>query len=270
MNKLVSFPILAIFIILGCKKNVDKPATTPIPPIPPVVPPAWSVVEYDATYKPNSGTFYPYSYHVKDTLYWSEGQYRGWNTLIFNATDILYYAEGQVDSSFGQNKGCVALVSPIDPSQQANYNYYIGSYYKFSLFNDTTVGNLQFMVPADGFPSIDSIPVGVAFLNFTGGLNSYYTGMAKSEAKVTPDKDFVQFGDSLSYANPLIPARGAIDSSEVHLLIRRFSDNGFHPNSRITRTMDGHFFLKFYFHDGSFLTINNGEFTNLFFQKAPM
>ena len=264
MNKVVTFPILAMFIILGCKKSTDNRRTTP------AIQPFFVLNEYDATYTSNSGIFYTYSYHVKDTLYYSNGHSNRWSTLIYNATDTLYYAHGQTDSSFGQNKGCVALVSSIPPSQQINYNYYIGSYYKFSLFNDTTVGNIQFMVPTDGFPSVDSIPVGVAFLNFHGGLNSFYTSMAKSEVKVTSNKDFVKLGDSFSYANPLIPAQGTIDSADVHLLIRRFSDNDIHPNSKITRTMDGHYILKFYFHDGSYFDLYNAEFTNLFFQKAPM
>ena len=87
---------------------------------------------------------------------------------------------GHSHDPIGQSKSCVALVSGIDSSQQKNYDYYIGSYYKFSLFNDTTVGNLQFMIPTDSFPSIDSIPVG-HMLNFYGGLNSYYRGMARQK-----------------------------------------------------------------------------------------
>ena len=237
---------------------------------PPQPVPVLVFMEYDATYTSNSGTFYNYSYHVKDTLLYSEGKNYRWSTLIYNASDTFYYKYGESDSLPGQNKGCVALVSSIDPSQQPMYNYYIGSYYRFSLFNDTTVGNIQFMIPTDGFPSVDSIPVGVAFLNFSGGINSFYQGMTKSEAKITPDKDFVKLGDNFSYANPLIPATGAIDSTEVHLLIRRFSDNGVHPISGITKTMDGHYSLRYYFHDGSFLNIINGEFTNLFFKKAPL
>ena len=94
--------------------------------------------------------------------------------------------------------------------------------------------------------------------------------MAKAEVKSTPFLDFVRLGDSTSYANPIISATGTIDSSEVHLLIRRFSDNGIHPNPKITKTMDGHFFMKLYFHDGPFITIYNGEFKNIFFQKSPM
>ena len=176
---------------------------------------------------------------------------------------------GHSNTPFGQSKSCVALISNIDSSQQKNYDYYIGSYYKFSLFNDTTVGNLQFMIPTDSFPSVDSIPVG-HFLNFYGGLHSYYTGMAKAEVKITPDKDFVQTGDSLSYANPLVPAQGIIDSVELHILVTRFSDNGIHPNAQIIKTMDANYWLRIYFHDGSFLTIINAKLTNLFFQKAPM
>ena len=234
--------------------------------------------EYDAVYYPYLGT--PYAYHVKDILYFFDGQNYYWNTLIYASHDTLYRAEGKMDPSLGVNTGCVALISNIDPSQQVNYNYYIGSYYKFSLFNDTTVGNIQFMIPTDNFPSVDSIPVtgvpgagglpGGYFLNFHGGLNSFYTGMAKAEVKVSPHKDFVKLGDSFSYANPLIPAQGAIDSAEVSLFIRRFSDNGIHPTSRIAKTMDGHLDLSFYFHDGSRFVLYNGEFTNVFFQKAPM
>jgi len=44
------------------------------------------------------------------------------------------------------------------------------------------------------------------FLNFSGGLKSFYTGMAKSEVKVSPDKDFPKLGGSFLYANPLIHA----------------------------------------------------------------
>jgi hypothetical protein len=267
MNKEL-WPFLLAFILLtGCNKTTTS---SPIPTPPVVIQPALAWTEYDAAYTSNSGTFYYYSYHVKDTLYYSEGKNYRWITLIYNASDTFFRAHGQLDSLTGQNKGCVALISNMDPSQQGLYNYYIGSYYKFSLFNDTAVGNVQFMVPTDGFPSVDSIPVGVAFLNFTGGLNSFYTGMAISETKITPEMDFVRLGDSTSYANNLIPAKGSIDSVEVHLLIRRFSDNGIHPNLKITRTMDGHFILKFYYHDGSFLNIINGEFKNLFFQKSSM
>jgi hypothetical protein len=220
---------------------------------------------YDATYYPNLGA--PYAYHVSNLLYQFNGQNFDWETYIYARTDTFYRAKGKTDTL---SKGCIALVSNIDSSQQSKYNYYIGSYYKFSLFNDTAVGNLQFMVPTDQFPSVDSIPVGVAFMNFSGGLNSFYRGMTKCEVKVAPDKDFVQFGDSVSYANPLIPAQGNIDSAEIHLLIRRFSDNGFHPNSGITKTMDGHVYLNFYFHDGSRFTLINCEFTNIPFQKASM
>jgi hypothetical protein len=49
------------------------------------------------------------------------------------------------------------------------------------------------MISTDSFPSVDSIPVG-HFLNFYGGLQSYYTGMARTEVKVTSGQDFVQPG----------------------------------------------------------------------------
>jgi len=237
----------------------------------------YGTINYDAVYYPFLGA--PYAYHVNDVLYYLDGQNYVWSTLIYANHDTLYRAQGHVDS-FGVNEGCVALVSSIDPSQQPAYNYYIGSYYKFSFFNDTTVGNLQFMVPTDKFPSVDSIPVtgvpgagglpGGYYLIFSGGLNSFYTGMAKSELKVSPNQDFVQFGDNFSYANPLIPAQGNIDSAEVSLYIRRFSDNGIHPSSRITKTMDGHLDLNFYFHDGARFSLINCEFVNTPFQKVPM
>jgi len=238
---------------------------------------ALGMINYDAVYYPFLGT--PLAYHVNDIMYIFDGQNYFWNTLVYANRDTLYHAEGQVDS-FGVNKGCVALVSNIDPSQQPAYPYYIGSYYKFSFFNDTTVGNLQFMVPTDNFPSIDSIPVtgvpgagglpGGYFLIFHGGLNSYYTGIVNAEVKVYPDSDFVRFGDNFSYANPLIPAQGKIDSADVALFIKRFSDNGIHPNSKITKTIDGSLTLSFYFHDGSRFSLINCEFYNIPFQKAPM
>jgi hypothetical protein len=234
-------------------------------------------INYDAVYYPYLGT--PYAYHVNDIIYDFDGQNYFWNTLIYANHDTLYRAEGQVDS-FGINKGCIALVSNIDPSQQPLYSYYIGSYYKFSFFNDTTVGNLQFIVPTDNFPSIDSIPVtgvpgagglpaGYALI-FHGGINSFYTGMAKAEVKVSSDSDFVKFGDSFSYANPFIPAQGNIDSADVTLFIKRFSDNGIHPNPKITKTIDGSLTLSFYFHDGARFTLINCEFYNIPFQKTPM
>jgi hypothetical protein len=239
----------------------------------------YGMINYDAAYAPLL-VYPPYTYHVSDLLYYFNGQNYDWETYNYARTDTFYRAKGQMDSSFGLNKGCVALVSNIDPSQQPAYNYYIGSYYKFSFFNDTTVGNLQFMVPTDSFPSVDSIPVtGVPgagglpagyYLIFHGGLNSFYRGMTKSEVKVSPDKDFVQTGDNFSYANPLMPAQGNIDSVDVQLYIRRFSDNGIHPNSKITKTMDGHLILYFYFHDGSQFSLINCEFVNIPFQKAPM
>ena len=238
---------------------------------------ALGTINYDAVYYPFLGT--PLAYHVNDIMYIFDGQNYFWNTLVYANRDTLYHAEGQVDS-FGVNKGCVALVSNIDPSQQPAYPYYIGSYYKFSFFNDTTVGNLQFMVPTDNFPSIDSIPVtgvpgagglpGGYFLIFHGGLNSYYTGIVNAEVKVYPDSDFVRFGDNFSYANPLIPAQGKIDSADVALFIKRFSDNGIHPNSKITKTIDGSLTLNFYFHDGARFSLINCEFYNIPFQKTPM
>ena len=235
------------------------------------------MINYDAVYYPFLGT--PYAYHVNDILYDSDGQNYFWNTLIYANHDTLYRAEGQVDS-FGVNKGCVALVSNINPSQQPSYTYYIGSYYKFSFFNDTTVGNLQFMVPTDNFPSIDSIPVsgvpgagglpaGYALV-FHGGISSFYAGIVKAEVKVSSESDFVKFGDSFSYANPLIPAQGKIDSADVTLFIKRFSDNGIHPNSKITKTIDGSLALSFYFDDGARFVLYNCEFYNIPFQKTPL
>jgi hypothetical protein len=239
----------------------------------------YGTINYDAVYYPWRGTPYAYAYHVNDVMYYLDGQNYAWSTLIYANHDTLYRANGQVDS-FGVNKGCVALVSNIDPSQQPSYPYYIGSYYKFSFFNDTAVGNLQFMVPTDNFPSIDSIPVtgipgagglpGGYDLLFSGGLNSFYTGIVKAEVKISPDKDFVKFGDNFSYANPLIPAQGNIDSANMTLFIKRFSDNGIHPNSKITKTIDGHLTLTFYFQDSSRFSLINCDFYNIPFQKAPM
>jgi hypothetical protein len=238
----------------------------------------YGLINYDAAYAPFL-VYPPYTYHVSDWLYYYNGQNYEWETYNYARTDTFYRANGQMDSELG-GKGCIALVSSIDPSQQSSYDYYIGSYYKFSFFNDTTAGNLQFMVPTDSFPSIDSIPVtGVAgagglpdgyYLIFHGGLKSYYRGMAKAEVKVSPDKDFVQTGDNFSYANPNIPAQGMIDSADVQLYIRRFSDNGIHPNSKITKTMDGHLDVYFHFHDGSEFSLINCEFVNLPFQKQPI
>lgn len=238
----------------------------------------YGTVNYDAVYTPFLGI--PYAYHVSDLLYLFDGLNYYWDTYIYANHDTLYRAEGQINASFAMNKGCIALVSHIDPSQQPLYNYYVGSYYKFSFFNDTTVGNLQFMVPTDNFPSVDSIPVtgvpgagglpaGYALV-FKGGLNSFYTDMAKAEVKISPDKDFVKFGDSYSYANSLIPAQGNIDSAEVTLFIKRFSDNGIHFDPQITKTIDGHLVLNFYFHDGSRFSLINCDFYNIPFHKVPM
>ena len=173
MNKLAVFLFIIMVAVLSCEKTPVQPDQQP-DPIPPVVDTTktfwWSIVEYDATLNSHDGLiFYTYTYHVKDTLYCSYGDSH-WNTMNYNSRDTFYNKHGNVDPSTLSNKGCIALVSPIDPSQQPNYNYYIGNYYKFAFFNDTTVGNLQFMVPADNFPSIDSIPVGVEFLNFKGGI----------------------------------------------------------------------------------------------------
>jgi hypothetical protein len=88
--------------------------------------------EYDAVYYPYLE--HPMRNHVKDLLYFLDGQNYYWNTLIYASNDTLYREERQTDPSLGVNMGCVALISNIDPSQQGNYNYYIGSYYKFSLF----------------------------------------------------------------------------------------------------------------------------------------
>lgn len=276
MRKHLAVVILFFGTIMGCTKRADIPTSSGMPPVTTpidtlaVTQSAFSLNEYDATYTSNSGSFYTYSYHIKDTLFYTIDQNYWWSTYQYNAKDLLYYASGKANTVTGINKGCIALVSAMDSSQQSGSNHYAGSYYKFSLFNDTAVGNIQFMVPTDHFPSIDSLPVGVAFLNFSGGLHSYYAGMAKAEVKVAPDKDFVQLGDSVSYTHPLIPATEAIDSVEVHMLITRFSDNGIHPNADVTKTMDGNYFLTFYFHNGSYFSLINGKFTNLFFQKVPM
>lgn len=237
----------------------------------------YGTINYDAVYYPFLGT--PFAYHVNNTMYYFDRQHYTWNTLVYANHDTLYRAYGQVDS-FGVNKGCVALVSNIDPSQQPSYPNYIGSYYKFAFFNDTAVGNLQFMVPTDHFPSVDSIPVtgvpgagglpGGYFLVFHGGINSFYNGIVKAEVKITPAINFVKFGDNFSYANPLIPAMGNIDSADVALYIKRFSDNGIHPNSKITKTIDGSLTLSFYFHDGGRFSLINCEFYNIPFQKVPM
>ncbi len=237
----------------------------------------YGTINYDAAYYPYNGP--NFSYHVNNLLYIYDGQDYIWNTFVYANRDTFYRANGVVDS-FGVNKGCVALVSNIDPSQQPLYPNYIGSYYKFSFFNDTAVGNLQFMVPTDQFPSIDSIPVtGVPgaggfpagySLNFHGGVNSFYNNIVKAEVKIAPTINFVKTGDHFSYANPLIPATGNIDSADVYLYIKRFSDNGIHPNSKITKTIDGSLMLNFYFHDGGRLSLINCEFYNIPFQKVPM
>ena len=84
--------------------------------------------------------------------------------------------------------------------------------------------------------------------------------------KITSDKDFVQTGDSVSYANPLVAARGGIDSVEVHIIINRFSDNGIHPNIDVIEP-GCQLPPQFYFHDGTRFGIINAKITNLFFQK---
>ncbi len=234
-------------------------------------------INYDAVYYPFIGT--PFAYHVNNIMYIYDGQSYFWNTFVYANRDTFYRADGLVDS-FGVNKGCVALVSNIDPSQQPFYPNYIGSYYKFSFFNDTAVGNLQFMVPTDHFPSVDSIPVtgvpgagglpGGYSLFFHGGVNSFYNGIVKAEVKIPPALDFVRSGDHFSYANPLIPAMGNIDSADVGLYIKRFSDNGIHPNSKVTKTIDGNLTVDLYFHDGGRFSLINCEFYNIPFQKVPM
>lgn len=234
-------------------------------------------INYDAVYYPYNGTHF--AYHVNNIMYDYDGQNYYWNTYVYANRDTFYRAEGRVDS-FGVNKGCVALVSPIDPSQQPLYSNYIGSYYKFAFFNDTAVGNLQFMVPTDHFPSVDSIPVtgvpgagglpGGYFLTFQGSVNSFYNGIVKAEVKISPTIDFVKTGDNFSYANPAIPATGNIDSANVGLFIKRFSDNGIHPNPRITKTIDGNMTLELFFHDGGRFSLINCEFYNIPFQKVPM
>ncbi|HCL83747.1 MAG TPA: hypothetical protein DIC22_07225, partial [Chitinophagaceae bacterium] len=190
MNRSVPLLILIFFMVSGCSRNVVSSTSPPV--VPPVVQPYPVTNEYDAAYYGNNGSiYYTYAYHIKDTLYDGSGGGYHWSSLSRNATDTFYNLAGQSDAPFGQNKSCVALISNIDTSQQKNYSYYIGSYYKFSLFNDTTVGNLQFMIPTDSFPSVDSIPVG-HFLNFYGGLQSFYTRMARAEVKITSGQDFVQ------------------------------------------------------------------------------
>lgn len=269
----LSILIPFFFLIVGCEKqtiNEPDPLTDP-PPTPPVIKLIYTTNEYDAVYYPNEGTFIPYPYHVKQSLYFPEGRQFAWSTTVRNSNDTLFFAEGVSDSASGLDKGCIALVSSIDSSQQANNDHYIGSYYKFALFNDSAVGNLQFTIPADQFASVDSIPVQQnSMLVFKGGLNSFYKGMAKAEIKVAQDKNFVQLGDSLSYANPLCSARGTIDSAEVMIMVTRFSDNGFHPGPKITKTMDANYTLTFYFSNGARFVLINGKFTNLFFQKGVM
>jgi hypothetical protein len=126
------------------------------------------------------------------------------------------------------------------------------------------------MVPGNAFPSIDSIRLDSLYY-FAAGLNSFYPGIAKSEVKVLPDfSDFVRSGDNFSYANPQIAASGTIDSGNVQIYVTRFSDNGIHPDTGITRTMGANYSLNFYFHDGSYFSLINGKFTNLFFGRTSM
>jgi hypothetical protein len=278
MKKLTPFLILFLISILGCGKNNNSTApNNPPPPSPPPAPPpaktsvdsAFVMNDYDAVYTHNGLPVFTFAYHVRNILFYRKGVYK-WETYLYNARDTFYDVYAEPDSTVAQKKGCFALVSSIDPSQQGNYNYYIGSYYKFSLFSDTAVGNLQFMLPAKAFPSIDSIRLDSLYY-FAAGLNSFYAGILNSEVKVLPDfSDFVRSGDNFSYSNSQIAAQGMIDSAEVTLYVTRFSDNGIHPSISITKTMDANYSLKFYFHDGSYFDLINGKFSNLFFRKTSL
>lgn len=246
-NRVLLFFCFA-FLFSGCAKT----AGTIIPPVdPPVEPPvgktAYLTNEYDALYRPLTGP--NYAYHIRDTL---------------------YYYDGKKDSSFGRNLGAVALVTTQDTSLQHQFDYFIGSYLKLSFFRDTVVGNLQFMVPMDGFPAVDSIPEWTSTHTFRGGINGYYRSMAKSEIKISSTLNIVQFGDGFSYADPAVPAIGLIDSAEVIFRVKRFSDNGIHPNASITKTIDGSYTLNFFMHDGTSFSIINAEFYNLFFQVGNL
>lgn len=232
----------------GCAKsagNIAPPDDPPTDTIP--VKKAYLTNEYDALYRPLSGP--NYAYHIKDTL---------------------YYYEGKKDSSFGMKLGAIALVTKQDTSQQSQFDYFIGSYLKLSFFRDTVVGNVQFMVPMDGFPAVDSIPEWTSTHTFRGGLNGYYRSMAKSEIKINSNLDFVQYGDGFSYADPAVPAIGLIDSAEVIFRVKRFSDNGIHPNAAIKKTIDGSYTLNLFMHDGTSFSIINAEFYNLFFQVGSL
>ncbi|HEX4849171.1 MAG TPA: hypothetical protein VFV08_00125, partial [Puia sp.] len=274
MKKLLPFIVVLVLMIVGCSKT-NKPVSSnnpPPPPPPPVKTEVDSAIltnDYDATFSNDTIPFNWFAYHCRQILYYFKGKPYEWEMYLYNAHDTFYQSYGVLDTAVAQKKGCFALISNIDPSQQANYNYYIGNYYKFSLFNDTAVGNVQFMIPSGGFPAIDSMKLDSMYY-CAGGLNSFYAGMTVAEVKILPDfRDFVKSGDNFSYANSQIPAIGSIDSANGYVYATRFSDNGIHPSPGITKTMDANYALTLYFHNGHF-TLINGKFTNLFFQKKPL
>ena len=273
MKKLAPALLVALTLLLSCKKS-NNPNTPTAPNNPPPhqtnVESAYLFNDYDATYTHNSPPFYTFSYHVRQKVFYQKDSSYQWKTWLYNASDTFYSAYEVADSSVANRKGCFALISSIDTSQQPNYPYYIGSYYKFSLFADTAVGNLQFMIPASTFPSIDSVKLNTMYY-FSGGVNSFYSGMTNAEVKLLPDfSDFVRAGDNFSYANPQLPAQGVIDSAEAYIYPTRFSNNYLQPDTGVTKTMDANYGVKLYFSDGSYFTLINGKFTNLFFRKKSM
>jgi len=271
MKRYILFLVLLPVSIVACYRTnqTNPPNNPPGNPQETGIDSAIVMNDYDAVYHHDTIPFYGFAYHVKQILYYRKGRKYFGEIYLYNASDTFHESYGDLDTEVAQKNGCFALVSNIDSSQQGNYNYFIGSYYKFSLFSDTAVGNVQFMFPVNGFISLDSIHLDSMYY-FRGGINGFYTGMANSEVKVLPDfSDFVRIGDNFSYANSQIPAIGLIDSAEASLYVTRFSDNGIHPNSNITKTIDANYSLNFYFHNGRFSLIN-GKFTNLFFQKKPM
>ncbi len=274
MKKLTPILTLSLTILFGCNKNVKLKApsdSTAIPlPHQTNIESAYLFNDYDATYTHNALPFYTFSYHVRQKVFYQKDSSYQWKTWLYNASDTFYSLYELADISIGNKKGCFALISSIDTSQQANYPYYIGSYYKFSLFADTSVGNLQFMIPASSFPSIDSLALNKMYY-FAGGVNSFYSGMTNAEVKILPDySDFVRTGDNHSYANPQLSAQGTIDSVEAWIYPTRFSNNYLNPDSTVTKTMDANYGVKIYFHDGSYFTQINGKFINLFFRKESM